>query len=892
MSAPTNDSGVRLSAALSGRYEIEREIGSGGMATVYLARDVRHDRRVALKVLNPELGAVLGAERFLSEIRVTANLQHPNLLPLFDSGDANGLLYYVMPYVEGDTLRQRLDREQQLPVDEAVRIASAIASALEYAHRHGVIHRDLKPENVLLHEGQPVVADFGIALAVSKAGGQRVTQTGLSLGTPQYMSPEQATGDRSIDGRTDIYSLGAITYEMLAGEPPHLGNSAQAIIAKLMTENPRPLSVLRPSVPPHVDEAVRCALQKLPADRFATAAEFADALRGSATSLRFARETPAADTRRQRMILRGALAASSLLAVLLASLLVREHFRPQPPPFRFAVDLPPGQRVAIRQGSVVTMAPDGRSIAYVATTPGTAVPRIFIRPLDSLYPRSVGGTEGANRPRFSPDGQWLAFWTNVDLRRVPLSGGDAEIMTARIAGSQNFAWGPKGEVVLARDGSLWRIGEKSAATRLTTPDTAGGEIGHAGPVFIDDENIAFWIQKPSSDITIRGVGIVSLSGGAHTALDLPGGNPLGYFGGHLLLSSQNGSLMAYPFDIKSRRLTGAPTSVLDSVVWIAAGGPQANIGRDGSLVYLRGSSGQRLAMLDERGGSLGETPDLRDYRTGSIAPDGKRVAVAIGLGMVGGRNNTTSDIWIWDVESKALVRLTTNGGWLPTWSADGKRIAFIRWTAGSGGAGGARSEAWWVPADGSSPEQQLRFPGLDHISAIRLAPSGKLAVVVVQDSVTSDDLYLVNLATPDAAPVPLAHSRFREIQPLISPDGRWLAYRSNETGRFELYVQPLERPGPRLRVSTAGAGLAVWGSNGNRLIYYVENGATLAATLAFAGSSLGVARQDTISLGGGAEFRDLEPRTNRVLVVHDPDDRRIIVVPNWVADVKRKLARD
>lgn len=208
------------------------------MATVYLARDLKHDRQVALKVLNPELGAVLGADRFLAEIKVTANLQHPNLLPLFDSGDADGLLFYVMPYIEGESLRARLDREQQLPVDEAVRISVAIASALDYAHRHGVIHRDLKPENILLHEGQPLVADFGIALAVSAAGGARMTHTGLSLGTPQYMSPEQATGDRVVDGRSDIYSLGAITYEMLVGDPPYVASTSQGLIAKLLTEKP------------------------------------------------------------------------------------------------------------------------------------------------------------------------------------------------------------------------------------------------------------------------------------------------------------------------------------------------------------------------------------------------------------------------------------------------------------------------------------------------------------------------------------------------------------------------------------------------------------------------------------------------------------------------------
>src|SRR5256714_11294449 len=265
------DALAHLKASLASRYAIDREIGRGGMATVYLARDVRHNRNVALKVLNPELGAVLGVERFLAEIQVTANLQHPNLLPLFDSGEADGLLFYVMPYVEGESLRKQIQREKQLPVDEALRVGIAVASALDYAHRHGVIHRDLKPENILLQEGQPLVADFGIALAVSVAGGQRITQTGLSLGTPHYMSPEQATGDRVIDGRTDIYSLGAVLYEMLTGDPPHTGSTAQAIIAKVITDKPRSLRLGRESVPPHVEAAVDCALAKLPADRFATA---------------------------------------------------------------------------------------------------------------------------------------------------------------------------------------------------------------------------------------------------------------------------------------------------------------------------------------------------------------------------------------------------------------------------------------------------------------------------------------------------------------------------------------------------------------------------------------------------------------------------------------------
>ena len=263
-----------LSSALADRYRIERELGAGGMATVYLAHDLKHERDVAIKVLHPDLGAALGGERFLSEIRTTARLQHPHILPLLDSGAADGLLYYVMPLVTGETLRARLDRERQLPVGEAVLIAREVADALGYAHGLGIIHRDIKPENILLQGGHALVADFGIALAVQQAGGARMTQTGLSLGTPQYMSPEQAMGERTIDARSDIYALGAVTYEMLAGDPPFAGSSVQAIVAKVLTEQPTPLHVLRDTIPAGVEHAVLTALAKLPADRFATAAEF------------------------------------------------------------------------------------------------------------------------------------------------------------------------------------------------------------------------------------------------------------------------------------------------------------------------------------------------------------------------------------------------------------------------------------------------------------------------------------------------------------------------------------------------------------------------------------------------------------------------------------------
>ncbi len=311
-----------LRNALAARYTIERELGQGGMATVYLAHDVKHDRKVAVKVLRPELAAVLGAERFVAEIKTTASLQHPHILPLFDSGQADGFLYYVMPYVEGETLRDKLNRETQLGIDEAVRITTEVADALDYAHRHGVIHRDIKPENVLLHDGRPMVADFGIALAVSAAAGRRMTETGLSLGTPHYMSPEQATAEKELTGRSDVYSLASVLYEMLTGNPPYTGAAAQQIIMKIMTEEPAPVTRQRKAVPPNVAAAVEKALEKLPADRFETAKAFADALIHPAFALPGARQSAQqgayAAWRRYAGAIIGALALVAVVTTILA----------------------------------------------------------------------------------------------------------------------------------------------------------------------------------------------------------------------------------------------------------------------------------------------------------------------------------------------------------------------------------------------------------------------------------------------------------------------------------------------------------------------------------------------------------------------------------------------
>ena len=399
-----------LPPALDDRYIIERELGAGGMAVVYLARDRKLDREVALKVLRPELGAVLGSERFLEEIRISAKLDHPHILTLIDSGEADGFFYYVLPFVRGESLRDKLDREHQLGVDEAVLIAKQVASALDYAHRQGLVHRDIKPENILLQEGEAMLADFGIALAVKEAGGNRLTQTGLSLGTPKYMSPEQATGDRGIDARSDVYSLAAVLYEMIAGEPPVTGANAQSIIAKLMTERPTHLRILRDTVSEEMDAAVARALAKTPADRFASAGEFVRALEAKSPTTNAIAEAAAPNRRRRRTIMAvGVLVAVAGIAAF-ATVRMRTSGRP-------AVL---GRKTQLTSSGGVhlpAISPDGKQLGYVTRKCDTAgcTYSVLVQDVGGTTTRTIlEGASAAYGLEWSPDRRNILFNGTLD----------------------------------------------------------------------------------------------------------------------------------------------------------------------------------------------------------------------------------------------------------------------------------------------------------------------------------------------------------------------------------------------------------------------------------------------------------------------------------------------
>ncbi len=626
----------QLQSALSGRYQIGRLLGEGGMAVVFEATDLKHDRQVAVKVLRPELSAVLGADRFLREIRVTAKLQHPHILPLYDSGAAGELLYYVMPLVQGESLRDRLSREREMPVSEAIAAVKAIAGALDYAHRQGVLHRDIKPEDILLHDGQPMLADFGIALAVSSAGASRLTQTGLSVGTPTYMSPEQMSGERPLDGRSDIFALACVAYETLAGVPPFAGSSVQAVVAAVMLGATKPLTTLRSAVPEPAAAAIHQALASVPADRFATAAEFAEAL--------------TADTRARRVAIRtrlrrGTVAWAGLAAVLGMAVGIAAYRMltpaPEPPIRHWNIVLPDEARVALAGAgssagpqTAIALSPEGDRLAYVATTGATTV--LAERQLVNDSTITFTGTEGAYHPFFSPDGAWIGFFSGNFLRKVPARGGDA-ITLAQVNRITGAHWSSDNQIfVLENEGfELHRISPSGLRTDsvvlLTTQFGTSAELpgGDWAVGQLSSGQLALLSLASGTELAITRRGVVPLDSVRQSGL-LFGTSPHWLPNGYLLFATGDGVLMAMPFDGKRRRVLGEPVPVATGVRMEAGFGyADFTVSREGTIIYVPGGNQLyvNIAFLGPNG-QMDTLPFPRgQYTQPRLSPDGTRLAV-------------------------------------------------------------------------------------------------------------------------------------------------------------------------------------------------------------------------------------------------------------------------
>ena len=874
----SDDQIANLNATLAGRYRIERAIGAGGMAAVFLARDLRHDRLVAIKVMNPELGAMLGAERFLAEIRVTANLQHPNLLPLFDSGEAGGLLYYVMPFIAGESLGARLAREKQLPVDEAVRIAKAVASAVDYAHRNGVIHRDLKPENILLNEGQPVVADFGIARAVSSAGGSRITSTGLSLGTPQYMAPEQAAGDRDIDGRADIYSLGAVLYEMLTAEPPHTASTAQAIIARVLVDAPRPVRESRPSVPEGVAWAVHHALEKVPGDRFGTAAEFAEALDKQEQFSRAPTELmrDAAPRRRARDPLLLAVGAVAVIATAFAAWSVTRRAGDAPrAAVHLTIPVAPNQLMGFAGTRTIALSPDGRTVVF-STADSTGRDQLYSRSLDSVNVHNIPGTIGGITPAFSPDGKYVAFMAAQSLQKIATAGGTPTAL-GEIAGfPMGISWGSAGTLLVSINGVLGRVAEAGGGKveLLAAPDSAL----EAWPMFLPDGKRALYGHQGGKGATFN-IAAIDLATGKRTVFnDLEGSTPLAVLDHRLVYGRPDGTLLAVPFDEGALRVTGAPTVVLTGVhTSMSPGHVKAAVSASGSLAYLPGIAPVRLELVDATRRLAPLDVPSNAFANPRYSPDGKHIAMSV-------YKDGRFDIWVYDVASRALTRLTTEGtlNQRPEWSPDGKRVIY------RSDRGGGPTKLWWQPFDGSAPAETLMaMPGQFVMEGV-ITPDGRTLAYRTGGFRQSKMWY--RALTGDSAAHAIGSSSGDESSPRLSPDGRWIAYQSDASGSFEVYVRPFPGPGARVQVSAKGGHAPVWSHDGRHL-YYTIGQQLIDATLT-GGASMAVASSSVFYEGmfiwdtGHPDF-DVAPDGRSLLILRPVNgDLPITMVHDWKYELR------
>ncbi len=898
----------RLTAALSDRYTIEGELGAGGMATVYLAHDVKHDRKVAVKVLRPELAAVIGAERFLSEIKTTANLQHPHILPLHDSGEADSFLYYVMPYVEGESLRDRLDREKQLPVEDAVRLASEVASALDFAHRHDVIHRDIKPENILLLDGSALVADFGIALAASKAGGTRMTETGMSLGTPHYMSPEQAMGDRELTARSDVYALGATLYEMLSGEPPFSGPTAQAIVAKVMTDDPRPLTELRRSVPMSVNAAVLKALEKLPADRFGSAAEFSTGLSDPSLSMSSAAiplpGAPAADWRQRLAI--PLMVTVGLLVLLLGWAMSRSSTRDSPV-MRFALGFEDNETLfysGLGNLPRVDILPDGSGLVYVgvdsalmtladrSSSASSGGWKLWYRPFDQLNARPIPGTEGAWAPAISPDGTQVAFRTAgaaPQIKVISLAGGPSLVVwEGEPAG--DLSWGPDGWLYFIDKAGLilQRVSAGGGEVEEVVTLQAAPGVTYSHPLLLPNGRGLIVAARQAArgvemldratDLTLNAtyeLHFVDLESGESRG-SVPGVGAHYTPTGHLVYLTGEGTLMAAPFDQDKLALSGQPKALVSGVDVRASGWNDLSLSANGTLVYTTlGFNAPEVVVWVTRAGDARKVDEdwtrEIEFEAVAVSPSGSHLAVEVVT------DANKSDIWVKQLDTGPLSRLTFSGfnNRNPVWTPDGQSVTFISEREQDG--------VWNKQADGSGPEELVLE--IDRVIITAEWSRNGQWLVISAGSPGSDDILAFRPGV-DSAPIPIVASPFHEFEPALSPDGRYLAYTSDESGQREIYLRPFPNTNDGKWLISGGGGIEpAWSADGRELFYRGLTGQNIHVVDLTRGPS-SVLRTTTVEL---PLDKDYEVNSRNRLYDVSPDGRFVMIERAGGGDISGDL---
>jgi serine/threonine protein kinase len=883
-----------------GPYEILSAIGAGGMGEVYRARDTRLNRIVAIKVLPTHLADRSELrERFEREARTIASLNHPHICTLFDIGHQDGIDYLVMEYLEGETLAQRL-LKGSLPIQQVLQYAIEISDALDKAHRKGITHRDLKPGNVMLTKSGTKLLDFGLAKLTQEAAPatpdsqlptmkSAITGEGTILGTLQYMAPEQVEA-KEVDARTDIFAFGAVVYEMATGKKAFEGKTSASVMAKILEAEPPSMASLQPMTPSQLDRVVKKCLAKEPEKRWQAASDVCDELKwiaegGSQAGL----AAPLATRRKSRERLAWSVAVAALVAALALGAFEYLQRTPQgAQATRFFVS-PPETWTLARTGTVtsgstapLSVSPDGRRIAFVAGSPDGKY-LLWVRSLDTLTAQALAGTEGASSPFWSPDSTALGFFAGGKLKKVDVSGGPA-ITLSDAPENRGGTWSRDG-VIVFNPGNRTALQKVSASGGVPTAATAlgQGEVGHYRPSFLPDGRHFLYRGSAGSE-TSGPIYLGSLDSAERKVLLNADASNVVYTQGHLLFLRET-TLMAQPFDLRRLALTGSAFPIAEQIQTQGNFPPSGvfSASENGVLAYQGGgaTANSQLVWFDRTGKQIGVLGDPAAYGSVELSPDGRQASVSIPDEAGKGR-----DIWLYDVARGLRTRFTFDraNALESIWSPDGSRVVF-----NSGRKG--HLDLYQKASSGSGAEEVLLEDNLDKYP-VSWSPDGRFILYSSVGGPTGLDLFVLPLFG-DRKPLPFLQTQFAEGSGRYSPDGRWVAYASNESGKFEVYVAPFPGPGGKWQISTAGGDWPRWRRDGNEIFYLTPGNALMAAAVNGKGSSLEVGAVKPLFQTRATRLEDryaVSADGQRFLINTSPEQATsapITVVLNWAAGLKK-----